>query len=147
MIMWRGIIMTNKQSLYEKISVEYIMANKKTLRKNKSKRKSRRRGGGDNSLLNKTRTITIDPIEARRQAEQRRLEEEALRRQAAQRRQIQETLLKKKTVIRQLKTMGETKRILAEAKAKPQDWVKDKANEEADARKKNLQDFLSSFGQ
>jgi hypothetical protein len=134
-------------AFYKKISVKYIMANKKTARKNKSKRKSRRRGGGDNSLLNKTRTITIDPTEARRQAEQRRLEEEALRRQAAQRRQIQETLLKKKTVVSQLKTMAETKRILAEAAAKPKDWIKDKTNEEADARTKSLRSLFSAYGQ
>ena len=117
------------------------MANKKTVRK----RKSRRRRGGDSSLLNKTRTITIDPTEARRQAEQRRLEEEALRRRAEQTRQIQETQKNKSKVVSQIKTRAETKRILAEAKSLAS--VKKQTDEEADARKESLSSLFSAYGQ
>jgi membrane protein involved in colicin uptake len=143
--------MLPKEAFYKKMYVKYIMANKKTVRKNKSKRKSRRRGGGDNSLLNKTRTITIDPTEARRQAEQRRLEEEALRREAAQRRleeqtrQIQETQQNKSKVVSLIKTRAETKRILAEAKSLAS--VKKQTDEEANARKESLSSLFSAYGQ
>ena len=135
-----------------KMSVEYIMANKKTARKNKSKRKSRRRGGGDNSLLNKTRELHMDPQAAalRRQAEQAaedawRLEEDALRRRAEQTRQIQETQKNKSKVVSQLKTMAETKRILAQAKSLAS--VKKQTDEEADARKESLRSLFSAYGQ
>ena len=135
-----------------KMYVEYIMANKKTARKNKSKRKSRRRGGGDNSLLNKTRELHMDPQAAalRRQAEQAaedawRLEEDALRRRAEQTRQIQETQKNKSKVVSQLKTMAETKRILAQAKSLAS--VKKQTDEEADARKESLRSLFSAYGQ
>ena len=135
-----------------KMYVEYIMANKKTACKNKSKRKSRRRGGGDNSLLNKTRELHMDPQAAalRRQAEQAaedawRLEEDALRRRAEQTRQIQETQKNKSKVVSQLKTMAETKRILAQAKSLAS--VKKQTDEEANARKESLRSLFSAYGQ
>lgn len=135
-----------------KMYVEYIMANKKTARKNKSKRKSRRRGGGDNSLLNKTRELHMDPQAAalRRQAEQAaedawRLEEDALRRRAEQTRQIQETQKNKSKVVSQLKTMAETKRILAQAKSLAS--VKKQTDEEKDAREESLRSLFSAYGQ
>lgn len=139
-----------------KMYVEYIMANKKTARKNKSKRKSRRRGGGDNSLLNKTRELHMDPQAAalRRQAEQaaedawRRQAEQAAedaRRRAEQTRQIQETQKNKSKVVSQLKTRAETKQILAQAKSLAS--VKKQTDEEADARAKSLRSLFSAYGQ
>ena len=135
-----------------KMYVEYIMANKKTARKNKSKRKSRRRGGGDNSLLNKTRELHMDPQAAalRRQAEQaaedawRRQAEQAAedaRRRAEQTRQIQKTQVNKSKVVSQFKTMAETNEILAQAKSLAS--VKKQTDEEADARKESLQSVLT----
>ena len=155
--------MLSSGAFHENMYVEYIMANKKTVRKNKSKRKSRRRGGGDNSLLNNIPKLHVDVQAAaqRRQAEQaaeaalrqdaalRRQAEQAaeaaLCQQAEQTRQIQQTQDNKRNVVRQLKIRAETKRILEKAKSLAS--VKKQTDEEANARKENLRSLFSAYGQ